>query len=109
MRNSYLSFLLLVVVSGCASVPNSSSFDAKYTQVLDLCNEETFPNSMARPQGFDLPAHLSSLKAQRESLIEQFATQRGITYIENRISSEHDDVRISCATGLLIDAQSFGR
>lgn len=85
--------------------PNGEHYAPLYSRSVALCNEYSFPNSMARPDGFDLDKHLAEVQAQRRELAVSFATPEGISFIEGRIAQGGDEADLNCAKQLLNSAK----
>ncbi len=70
MKASFLLMMaaMTLVTSSC-SMPSSAQVADRYQQAFRLYVEYTLPNSHARPKGFDLSAHLATIKEQRCRLV----------------------------------------
>lgn len=105
MHKLPLCAVVLIAVAACSSVRAEGSYPSLYSQAINLCVEYYLPNSMARPPGFDLSAHLDGVQAERKKISAQFANPPGRQYIQQQLSQEHDELNIKCAQELLRDAQ----
>ena len=75
---------------------------------LSLCIEYKLPNSMARPEGFNLSVHLSEVQAQRIELADQFSGAAGISFLQSRVAQRGEALDVQCAKELLAAASSVG-
>jgi hypothetical protein len=78
-----IALLLLAVVLGAssASASDTASFEALYRRAHQVCLQILLPNSMARPESFDLSAELDRLKAERDALALGFASPAGVEFL----------------------------
>lgn len=91
--------LTLASLAGALSVGSAAEVDVKatLTKALKLCTELTLPNSMARPPGFDINAHLRQVEAEYQVVSAQLATPAGISAIENFLVDNPDELDTICA------------
>jgi len=102
-----LWFLIIVMWIAPSSIVVSESkarendFQQIFDRYLELCIEYSLPNSMARPPGFDINAHLEQIKQEKDNVAGQLSTEKGLEYVRYRLESITDDLERSCATELI--------
>jgi hypothetical protein len=64
---------------------------------VELCVQIKLPNSMARPEGFDINAHVGALQHEYRGKIRELSTADGVRRIDAFLSGEHDDLSVLCA------------
>jgi hypothetical protein len=79
---------------GCGSerdaVP-TVSFDTAFEEAVRLHGQETFPNSMAREEGFDLKQHIADVHADFVRVSQQFQNEAGVAYLGQKLHALHDE------------------
>jgi hypothetical protein len=109
MRETMIDRLLVPVVllfsifvaSTCAMAADDNDIAKTYDKYLKLCTESLFPNSMARPEGFDLEKHLQDVKTEKDKTATKLNAEEALKYIESRAAVTKDDVEKECAAQLL--------
>jgi hypothetical protein len=74
--------------------------------ILKLCEQIALPNSMARPPGLDINAHLAALAEERERLVVSLRTPTAIDLTRKLLRSEQDALRRHCLEQLLADTSN---
>jgi hypothetical protein len=86
-----------VAAQGSAAASTASTID----KAVARCNEIAFPNSMARPPGFDINAHLAEVEEERRSLSAHLTGPDSAELLKARLAASPDDVEIHCLNQLL--------
>ncbi|MCT4580301.1 MAG: hypothetical protein N4A35_02705 [Flavobacteriales bacterium] len=99
--------LLIFILNGCSIENNESAKqliiedEASLKYYEDLIDEYqghfleySLPNSQARIEGFDLSAHLDSIKNRMDTIAQQFYTVDKLTLLERYIDNDTDYVNI---------------
>ena len=100
-----LQRLLPLLISGIVVASAPTGADQKNTSTapdvvagaVESCLELKFPNSMARPKGFDINAHLAKVEKSYRHLIAKLANPDGLKQIDSYLGSQRDDVEVLCA------------
>jgi hypothetical protein len=82
---------------GAAATSIASTID----KAVAHCNEIAFPNSMARPPGFDINAHLAEVEQERRSLSARLTGAGSAELLRARLAASADDVEIHCLNQLI--------
>jgi hypothetical protein len=80
--------------------------ERRVARVLQLCEEITLPNSMARPPGFDINAHLAALRTERSQLVGSLRNPVGAQAAQSHRGPEQDELRRHCLEQLMAELPS---
>jgi len=69
--------------------------------IIARCEEIALPNSMARPPGFDINAHLRVLERQRADLVARVRSADAVSFVRKRLEKEADGLSVHCLRQLL--------
>ena len=100
MLRLHLPLLMFSAVIGSVSTrgdPGTSLVAPVVAKAVESCLELKFPNSMARPKGFDINAHLANVEKTYRHLIAKLANPDGLKEIDIYLGSHRDDVEVLCA------------
>lgn len=91
MKITFVTFLIVALASytHCHATmlnlqtkkSDTTKFENSLKEYLDLFTEYSLPNSHARSKGFNLSAHLDSIKNRMETIGIIFYSSTGIKYI----------------------------
>ncbi len=97
MSRTLIALVLCGSATAVAAAGQGVSAPNAVTDAVNHCVELKFPNSMARPQGFDINAHLAEVQKQYRGLIGKLSNPDGLRAVEAYLASEHNDVEVLCA------------
>ncbi len=112
MSKVVLGILLVGSITAAVACSSASEnqdavrdFDAVYREAFELCEEIALPNSMARPEGFDITAHVTQLAVTESEIIRVFYSQEGVEYLESLKGRQTDELEIYCTEKFLSRAR----
>ena len=85
------------LLSAAASPEARPGVAAQVVEAVNLCVKIKLPNTMARPEGFDVGAHLAALRADYRTRIRALSTPEGIRQVEAFLAGAPDDAATLCA------------
>ncbi len=94
---------LLILGSGCSVSRQVAKQRSTYQKLLKACEELLLPNSMARPTGFDISAHLEAREQERKKLAMSFANESGTQFLQHQLSEASDELERLCIAKALFD------
>lgn len=86
--------------------PTPARLEEKLEVVVETCEEIRLPNSQARPEGFDLKAHLQKLEKRRQEAAQAFSRPEGIEFLEQQLDKTDDEMRQICMLQVLLESDS---
>lgn len=107
MKTSGIQWIVLIIIlliqiffhNECRQ--ESVDFRKQLARHQELCNEIAFPNTQARPEGFDIGKHLDKLEEARKKIALEFDTEQGLDFIENALVHTHDETAAACVLKIL--------
>jgi hypothetical protein len=100
-RTSVLVACLAAALTTTTTAADSSALDGQFAEALDLCAKIYLPNTMARPQAFDLESELHRLEAARDAKALGFASPAGVKFLVEKSKLAKDTVAQACGVDLL--------
>ena len=99
--------MLTIFFVGCLPRPavETTRFDAALASAKPVCEQFFLPNSLARPPEFDVNAHQTELEQRIIGLSDTFRSVAGVSYLDERVQLETDDVGKACVRKLLRHAR----
>jgi len=101
LRQFPLLLLSFAFAASSASASDTASFETQYRRAHELCLQILLPNSMARPEGFDLSAELARLEAERDALALGFASPAGVKFLVAKSKQDTSREAQLCVVELL--------
>jgi hypothetical protein len=83
---------------------DTSSYEKTLFKAFGLFNEYSFPNSMARPKGFDINKHVNQIDTERKNITKIFHSLDGIKYLNEELIKARDEVNIICILKILSES-----
>lgn len=101
-RNNILVLIISVLMmfaqnANAEGDRSEMDFNALFHKVLPLCEEYFLPNSMARPNGFDLQQHLKELEVELYEHSFAFQSKAGVELLNGIAQRDPDDISRACA------------
>jgi len=93
--------IALFLGASAASATDTDAFEDQYRRSHELCLQIYYPNSMARPEGFDLSAELARLTAERDQLALGFASLAGVEFLVAKSKQDGSREAQACIVQLL--------
>ena len=96
--------LFVMPLSGCHSAAPRSrhrEFGAAFDEGVAAYTQYVLPNSMARPEGFDLDAYQRRMLQTFENASAVLNSPEGVTFLDHRLGNEADDLVVICGIDIL--------
>ena len=83
---------------------NYEIYKKTLAECFSLFSEYSFPNSHARPDGFDLSSYIDSIEQRRKKISKIFHTKDGIQFLKTFIKKETEDINIVCILQICLES-----
>jgi hypothetical protein len=95
------SVLLTCLAAVVTTAADSSDFDARFAEAVDLCAKIYLPNSMARSEESDPASERKRLEDARDAKALGFASPAGVEFLVGKSKTAKDAITQACGVDLL--------